>query len=95
VASYRVAAASNRPVSPGWERAGDERLEPAATTSTTPPPLDPPPPDPDELGLDDILLAAALDMLSMLDAISARWRNTLRFKAASEYARGSLNRGDL
>src|SRR6266571_2857958 len=31
-----------------------------------PPPLDPPPPDPDELGLDDILLAAALDMLLML-----------------------------
>jgi hypothetical protein len=31
-----------------------------------PPPLDPPPPDPDELGLDDMLLAAALDMLLML-----------------------------
>lgn len=32
-----------------------------------PPPLDPPPPDPDELGLDDMLLAAALDMFPMLD----------------------------
>ena len=31
-----------------------------------PPPLDPPPPDPDPPGLDDMLLAAALDMLPML-----------------------------
>jgi hypothetical protein len=31
-----------------------------------PPPLDPPPPDPDELGLDDMLLAAAVDIWPML-----------------------------
>jgi hypothetical protein len=28
-----------------------------------PPPLEPPPPDPDELGLDDMLLAAAWDIV--------------------------------
>jgi len=40
-----------------------------------PPPLEPPPPDPDELGLDDILLAAALDMLLMLceKLVALKW----------------------
>src|SRR4029079_1902939 len=57
-----------------WTTCGDHRDAKSGTAHQNPlppppplpPPLEPPPPEPDELGLDDMLLAAALDMVLML-----------------------------
>ena len=49
------------------------RQKPPPPPPPLPPPLDPPPPEPDELGLDAIVLLAADDNALILDENAEAW----------------------